>query len=58
MKTDYYRTGYRCNGDYGQGDIELKEYIEFLLHQNDDLWGQKNFYKPKKNWWKVREKEV
>lgn len=57
-KTDYYRVWYRCNGDYGQGDIELKEYIEFLLHQNDSLWGQKNFYKPKKNWWKIREKEV
>ena len=57
-KTDYYRVWYRCNWDYWQGDVELKKYIEFLLNQNDSLWGQKNFYKPKKNWWKIREKEV
>ena len=54
-KAEYFKKWYNCNWDYWQGDIALKDYIPQLIDKNEELRKQKNFYKPKRNWRKVRQ---
>lgn len=55
LKSDYYKTWYRCDGDYWQWDIPLNKYIPILIAENDRLRSTKKF-QPKNNWRKTREK--
>nr|DAW73175.1 MAG TPA: hypothetical protein [Caudoviricetes sp.] len=43
---------------YKWTEIKLDELIPDLITENERLWETKNFYKPKKNWRKIYEKEL
>ena len=43
---------------YKWTEIKLDELIPDLITENKRLWETKNFYKPKKNWRGIYEKEL
>lgn len=43
---------------YKWTEIKLDELIPDLITENERLWETKNFYKPKKNWREIYEKEL
>lgn len=51
----YFQKWYETNWDYGQWHIDLEDHIFLMIQENEERWKSKNFYKPKKNWRKVRD---
>lgn len=42
---------------YKRTEPKLDDLIPDLISENERLWKTKNFYKPKKNWRKIYDKE-
>ena len=54
-KNAYFKKWYESNWDYGQWNIDLDDFIDDLIKENEERWSRKEFYKPWKNWRKIWE---
>lgn len=55
-KEAYFKKWYETNWDYGQWKIDLYDYIEELIKENEVRWKGKSFHTPRKNRRGIRDK--